>query len=83
VAQALLDDSVTMGGKRVATRHGVAFVAQCHNVTTNAWHGYPEAWDAITVAVKREFLTKGQVTKRDFGRWATFAQIKRAWEKGN
>ena len=57
IAQALLNDSLPMGDKRVATRNGLAFVAQM--TEGNVWHGYPEAWDQIDLEIKKRWLADG------------------------
>src|SRR5437870_13893451 len=72
IAQALLDRSEPMGPKRVATEHGVAFVAQrTYPDDRNVWHGYPEAWDKIPIDIKERWKAEGLVRSRDLRRWRT------------
>ena len=80
IAQRLLDASVLMGDKRVATHSGMAFVAQVTNSTGDVWHGYPEAWDKIDVKIKRGWQEAGVVTNRDLRRWKTREQVANAWK---
>ncbi len=80
MAQALLDRSEPMGQKRVATEGGIAFVAQrTYPDERNVWHGYPEAWDQISVDIKRRWLSEGRVTRRDLRRWNTREAVQLAW----
>lgn len=83
IAQQLLDESVQAGGKRVATRDGVAFVARVTNPEQDVWHGYPEAWDQIDMATKLSWQREGKVTKRQLRRWATRDQIGKLWRDDN
>lgn len=73
IAQALLDGSVLVGGKRFATRDGVAFVGQLTRLSDRGeiWHGYPEAWDRIPLSVKAGWKAAGLVRRRDFRRLKT------------
>ena len=64
--QELLDESEPMGGKRVATRHGLTFIAQYGNDGT--WHGYPESWDKIDSAIRNRWLAEGRIRGRDLRR---------------
>lgn len=80
-AQELLDESVRMGDKRVATRNGLAFVAALTNSEQDIWHGYPEAWDAIGPAIKRAWLQEGRITPRDLRRWSTRKKVAGAWRE--
>jgi hypothetical protein len=79
VAQELLNESIPMGGKRVATRNGIAFVAAVTDRMQDVWHGYPEAWDAIEPVIKRRWLDEGRITRRDLRRWATGKKVAEAW----
>jgi hypothetical protein len=80
MAQALLDHSEEMGQKRVATAQGIAFVAQrTHPGDRNVWHGYPEAWDKISVQIKSRWLSEGRITRRDLRRWKTREAVRLAW----
>lgn len=73
-----------MDGKRVATERGVAFVAQrTYPDERNVWHGYPEAWDKISVQIKNRWLTEERVTKRDLRRWRTREDIRLAWQEAS
>lgn len=81
VAQRLLDLSVTMGEKRVATCRGIAFIAQKTHPEGNVWHGYPESWDKIDGAIKALWLEKKYVTRSDFRRWAKRSQVEKAWKE--
>lgn len=70
------------GKKRVATERGIAFVAQrTYPDERNVWHGYPEAWDQISVDVKNCWLSEGRITKRDLRRWKTREAVQAAWSK--
>lgn len=80
ISQRLLDISEPMGEKRVATCHGVAFVAQKTHPDGNVWHGYPEAWDKIDCEIKEKWRQKGFVTGRDLKRWAKRDQVDKAWK---
>jgi hypothetical protein len=80
MAQALLDNSELMGQKRVATAQGIAFVAQrTYPGDRNVWHGYPEAWDKISVEIKGRWLSEGRITRRDLRRWNTREAVQLAW----
>lgn len=79
IAQALLDESLPMGDKRVATRSGMAFVAQRTYPDGAVWHGYPEAWDKIDVQIKQRWLREGKVRRRDLRRWETREDVEAAW----
>ena len=80
VAQELLDSSVPMGSKqRVATRNGIAFVAQPTNDGT--WHGYPEAWDKIDTVIQQRWLAENRIRRRDLREWANREQIRNAWRE--
>ena len=78
-AQELLDDSVIMGVKRVATRHGLAFVAQ--RTGDGTWHGYPEAWDKIDAEIRTSWLTENRIKRRELRQWATREDIRKAWKE--
>lgn len=80
-AQELLDQSERMGDKRVATRHGLAFVAQYGNDGT--WHGYPESWDKIEGAIRAQWLAAGRIRRRDLRQWASRDDIHNAWKELN
>jgi hypothetical protein len=80
-AQELLDQSEPMGEKRVATLHGIAFVAQYGNDGT--WHGYPEAWDKIDGAIRARWLAEGRIQRRDLRRWAGRDDVRDAWKELN
>ncbi|MGH7986310.1 MAG: hypothetical protein ACREQX_08500 [Candidatus Binataceae bacterium] len=67
-----------MGNKRVATAHGLAFVAQYGNDGT--WHGYPEAWDKIDPAIRTRWKAEGRIKGRDLRQWATREDIRNAWK---
>lgn len=77
-AQQLLDASVEMGGRRVATRDGIAFVAAVTNSGAKppVWHGYPEAWDNIEIDIKRQWIAEGKISRRDLRRYATRRDIR-------
>ena len=77
-AQRLLDTSVAMGQKRVATARGLAFVAQCD--PNGVWHGYPEGWDAIDRTIKDQWKRNGLVTGRQLKDWATTEDVRHAWK---
>jgi hypothetical protein len=80
MAQALLDGSEPMGQKLVATARGIAFVAQLtYPGERNLWHGYPEAWDKISVEIKNRWLSEKRITKRDLRRWNTREAVQSAW----
>src|SRR3954463_7986323 len=51
IAQDLLENSIQVGDKRFATHGGLAFVAQITEGQTDVWHGYPEAWDKVPIAI--------------------------------
>ena len=81
IAQRLLDESVVMGAKRVATSRGLAFVAQ--RTSGNDWHGYPEAWDKIDRGIKDLWLQQGLIRRRDLTRWGTPNAVWWAWKEFN
>ena len=78
-AQELLNESVEMGAKRVATRCGLAFVAQDTNDGT--WHGYPEPWDKIDAAIRVRWLAEGRIKRRHLRQWASHEDIRNAWKE--
>ena len=78
-AQELLDASEAMGNKRVATRHGLAFVAQYGNDGT--WDGYPESWDKIDQSIRSRWLAEKRVKRRDLRQWASRDDIRNAWKE--
>ncbi len=78
-AQELLDCSEEMGEKRVATRNGLAFVAQRTN--GGDWHGYPEAWDKIDQDIRTRWLDAGLIRKKHLRQWKTRMEIERAWQE--
>ena len=77
VAQELLDESERWGEKRVATRNGVAFVAQSDS-EGKVWHGYPEAWDVIDPRIVRRWKQQGKVKPRDLRHYASRRQLREA-----
>jgi hypothetical protein len=80
VAQELLDISIPMGGKqRVATRNGLAFIAQPTNDGT--WHGYPESWDKVDTTIQQRWLAENLIKKRDLRQWASRDSIRNAWKE--
>lgn len=79
LAQDLLASSEAMGGKRVATRNGLAFVAQPTGDGT--WHGYPESWDKIDNAIRARWLAESRIKRRDLRQWATRDDIRNAWKE--
>jgi hypothetical protein len=78
-AQELLDQSEVMGQKRVATRHGLAFVAQMSGNGT--WHGYPESWDRIDAPILAQWLAERRIRRRDLRQWASQELIRNAWRE--
>ena len=80
-AQELLTASEAMGEKRVATRNGLAFVAQ--RTHGDVWHGYPEAWDKIDSAIFTKWLECGLITRRNLRQWRTRDQVESAWKELN
>ena len=78
-AQELLDESEQMGEKRVATRNGLAFVAQSGNDGT--WHGYPESWDKIDGVIRNRWLAEGRIRRRDLRQWASRDNVRGAWKE--
>jgi hypothetical protein len=78
-AQELLNASEIMDGKRVASRHGLAFVAQYSNDGT--WHGYPEAWDKVDPAIRARWLAENRIKRRDLRQWSTREDIRSAWKE--
>jgi hypothetical protein len=78
-AQELLAASEVMGSKRVATLHGLAFIAQVDN--NGVWHGYPEAWDKIDGAICARWLAENRIKRRDLRQWATREDIRNAWRE--
>ena len=78
---ALLTASEAMGEKRVATRNGLAFVAQ--RTHGDVWHGYPEAWDKIDSAIFTKWLECGLITRRNLRQWRTRDQVESAWKELN
>jgi hypothetical protein len=80
-AQELLDHSEPMGEKRVATRHGIAFVAQYSNDGT--WRGYPEAWDKIDGTIRARWLAENRIRRRDLRQWFNRDDIRNAWKELN
>ena len=83
MAQSLLDESLLIGGKRLATRNGLAFVAQLTHPAGTVWHGYPEAWEKIPTAVRNNWLREGRIRRRDLRQWGTREQVDRAWMEAN
>jgi hypothetical protein len=84
VAQELLNEAIQMGGKLVATRDGVAFVAQLTRSEEDSeiWHGYPEAWDKIDVAIKATWQGEGKVKRKNFREYKTRRQVRDAFGGG-
>ncbi len=78
-AQDLLNESVEMGAKRVATRNGLAFVAQDTN--DGSWHGYPESWDKIDAAIQTRWLDEGRIKRRHLRQWFSREDIRNAWRE--
>ena len=80
-AQGLLDAASPVGRSLQATRGGVGFVARITRRTEDAevWHGYPEAWDRMDVALKRRWLADGSITRRDLRRFGTRGQVRDAF----
>jgi hypothetical protein len=76
IAQELLDESEPMGdgGKRVATRDGVAFIGVATNDGT--WHGYPESWDMIDDGIRKRWESEGKIRKRDVRRYKGREQLR-------
>lgn len=71
IAQVLLTASEADpdgSGKRYATEHGVAFVAQ--DTRDGTWHGYPEPWDRVPAALKTKWQTEGKVRNADLRRYS-------------
>jgi hypothetical protein len=80
-AQELLDNSVPMGDKRVATSQGLAFVAQPTGDGT--WHGYPESWDKIDAKIRARWKAEGLITGRDLRQWFRREDVGTAWKELN
>ena len=80
-AQKLLDESILVGDKRYATYKGIAYVAQVTESESDVWHGYPEAWDNVPIAIKRRWLSENKMSKRDLKRWRTRKDVEGAWKE--
>lgn len=74
IAQELLDESEPWGEKRIATRDGVAFVAQ--DTRDGTWHGYPEAWDNIDQSIKMRWKREGKIKKKHLRRYGTQEELR-------
>ena len=63
-AQQLLDESVPDAGsdKRYATDGAFAYCAQLH--LPDRWHGYPVTWGDVPLAIRRQWMNAGKVTRR-------------------
>lgn len=66
-AQALLDESDPVEGssrKRFATDGTHAFCARLHDVTNDAWHGYPVDWEEVPPHVRAQWVAASRVSRR-------------------
>src|SRR5438067_13193826 len=78
IAQELLNESEPWGDKRVATRNGVAFVAQS-DYAGATWHGYPEAWDLIEPSIVRRWKQAGKVKSKHLRHYRSRRQLRSAF----
>jgi hypothetical protein len=79
IAQNLLEESIEMGQKRVATRDGLPFVAQRTHPYEDIWHGYPDAWDNIDPDIIELWKKEGKIRPKDLKRRKTEEQVREAW----
>jgi hypothetical protein len=75
----LLEESIEMGQKRVATRDGLPFVAQRTHPYEDIWHGYPDAWDNIDPDIIELWKKEGKIRPKDLKRRKTEEQVREAW----
>ena len=78
-ADAMLTESVLDGGRRYATRKGVAFVADPSGDDT--WHGYPVPWQDVPRNVRDAFVSEGRVTRHQIRQTVDGADIR--WALGS
>lgn len=78
-AQRLLDGAQAVGETLQATMLGVGFVARITSWAegVEVWHGYPEAWDRMDIALKARWLREGSIQRRDLRRYKTREQVRR------
>ena len=79
IARDLLSESIVWGEKRVATRNGIAFVAQLTRPSADAWHGYPESWDNIDWVIKQRWLAERRIRRQDLRSFGTREQLRDAF----
>lgn len=78
-AHAMLAESVLDGGRRYATREGIAFVAVPSGDGT--WHGYPVPWQDVPRHIGDAFVSEGRVTRHQIRRTVDGADIR--WALGS
>lgn len=78
-AHAMLTESVLEGGRRYATREGIAFVAVPSGDGT--WHGYPVPWQDVPQQVRDAFVNEDRVTRRQTRQTVGRADIR--WALGS
>jgi hypothetical protein len=50
--------------KRYATDGSAAYCAQRHDLSRNAWHGYPIDWDEVPPALVHSWIAEDKVDRR-------------------
>ncbi len=60
----LLQNSTLHGKKRYATDGGQAFCAQCHDLESDLWHGYPILFAEVPPSIKNHWQATGAITRR-------------------
>ena len=75
----MLANSVLDGGRRYATRRGIAFVAVPSGDDT--WHGYPVPWQDEPRHIRDAFVSEDRVTRHQIRRTVDGADIR--WALGS